>query len=331
MNVLNKVKVFIKDVNNVSIKISKNTGKNKLFVTVDIVMCLIKYQASPNNYYYFQFYSIKGDCRKTFVTHGLSEKIIKTYNNPKYIDIFEDKLKFAHYFSKYFGRNYINLKTTTIDEFKVFINNNQNKNKIIYKPTDAAQGQGIEVIEIKEFDNINKIYEYLKNRYSSGIVEECINQHSEISKIYPGAVNVVRVITICKNGTCNILTANLTIGNGGKIANACLSDLVALVNVNTGELITICADLNGNSYEYHPLTGTKIKGFKIPYWNGIVHMLNHAAKMVPEVGYVGWDIAITPDGPIIVEGNTTPGYKFFQLPELLPNHVGHKESYQKFI
>jgi len=28
------------------------------------------------------------------------------------------------------------------------------------------------------------------------------------------------------------------------------------------------------------------------------------AKMFPELYYVGWDIGITPDGPVVIEGNT---------------------------
>ena len=60
-------------------------------------------------------------------------------------------------------------------------------------------------------------------------------------------------------------------------------------------------------------------------------MLKKATALVPEVGYIGWDIAITPTGPIIIEGNTTPGYKYYQIPIHMDNKIGNKKRYKKWI
>ena len=49
-------------------------------------------------------------------------------------------------------------------------------------------------------------------------------------------------------------------------------------------------------------------GYKIPHYQEAIEFAKAAAHVVPSVGYVGWDVAITPDGPIMVEGNTIPGY-----------------------
>ena len=37
-------------------------------------------------------------------------------------------------------------------------------------------------------------------------------------------------------------------------------------------------------------------------------MVFEAAQRVPQVGYVGWDVAMAEDGPLLIEGNTMPGY-----------------------
>ena len=47
--------------------------------------------------------------------------------------------------------------------------------------------------------------------------------------------------------------------------------------------------------------------------------------------YLGWDVCITPDGPVIVEGNDYPGYDFWQQPEHTPDRIGLWPTYQKLI
>lgn len=41
-------------------------------------------------------------------------------------------------------------------------------------------------------------------------------------------------------------------------------------------------------------------------------MCCRAAFVEPHMRYVGWDVAITPDGPVFVEGNNLPGYDMVQ-------------------
>ena len=44
-------------------------------------------------------------------------------------------------------------------------------------------------------------------------------------------------------------------------------------------------------------------GMLIPYWNEVVEMAERASLKVPQIHYVGWDIAITDKGPVMIEGN----------------------------
>ena len=52
-------------------------------------------------------------------------------------------------------------------------------------------------------------------------------------------------------------------------------------------------------------------------------MALEAALIVPEVRYVGWDIAITENGPVIMEGNEYPSYGLVQYYLFNDEHVGH--------
>jgi hypothetical protein len=325
----NSIKSYIDSLNQTVNRVKRINGKNKLYIMADIVLCAIKYSASPNNYYSFRFFEIDGRKRNTYVTHGLSKEIIAKYNDNAYRDIFEDKIKFAKKFSQFYGREWVSLKDLSYGDFERFI---RNKNIVIYKPVDLAQGQGIKRIIINEFRDFYAMWECLKTNYgNNGILEEWINQHEKIAKLYSGAVNCLRIITIYKNGKLNMLTGGLTIGNGREIANASCGDMVAPVDLETGIIKFPAEDMLGNIYTNHPITGEKIEGFQVPYWDEVANMLSCAAKLVPQVCYVGWDIAITPTKPILIEGNTSPGYKFYQLPSHLPDHIGNKSIYEKFL
>ena len=149
-------------------------------------------------------------------------------------------------------------------------------------------------------------------------------------ELYPNAVNIVRVQTIYTQSRCHFLCATLTIGYNNNIANASANSIFALVDVKDGQVFTDGCDYNDNTYINHPETGMHFKGFQIPMWNEVLVMLEKAAARVPQIGYVGWDVAITEDGPIIIEGNNDGGYVGYQLVELC-NGCGQKQVYQKFL
>ena len=107
--------------------------------------------------------------------------------------------------------------------------------------------------------------------------------------------------------------------------------MVAPVNKDTGVVMQPAIDKNKNLYETHPSTGSKIKGFKFPYWEEMKEMVEEAATVIPEVGYVGWDVAFSPDGPLLVEANDFPGHDIYQLPEHTPDKIGIYPEFKKYL
>ncbi len=103
--------------------------------------------------------------------------------------------------------------------------------------------------------------------------------------------------------------------------------MVAPIDVKTGVVSDKAIDKNKNLYEVLPETGKTIKGFKFPFWNEAVKMCKEASKIVPEMAYIGWDVAFTVNGPIFVEANEFPGHDIYQLPEHTPNKIGMMEKF----
>ena len=86
----------------------------------------------------------------------------------------------------------------------------------------------------------------------------------------------------------------------------------------------------GDKYVIHPQTGVSIVGFVVPLYDEAIALAVELAPIVPEVPYVGWDIAITPERPVVIEGNYNTGV-FQMKPSLSGIKTGLKPTYQKAI
>jgi hypothetical protein len=104
--------------------------------------------------------------------------------------------------------------------------------------------------------------------------------------------------------------------------------MVAPVDEKTGVVANRAVDKNKVLYECHPTTGAQIQGFRFPDWEKAMDMVKQASALIPELGYLGWDVAFTPDGPVLVEGNEFPGHDLYQLPAHTPNKIGIMSKFQ---
>ena len=59
--------------------------------------------------------------------------------------------------------------------------------------------------------------------------------------------------------------------------------------------------------DIHPTSGERIKGFRLPDWSAAKRLALRGHRTLSNIALVGWDIALTADGPVIIEGNKTPG------------------------
>ncbi|NJK87644.1 MAG: hypothetical protein HC906_18385 [Bacteroidales bacterium] len=53
--------------------------------------------------------------------------------------------------------------------------------------------------------------------------------------------------------------------------------------------------------------------FQVPFYEEAKELVTEAAKQIPQIKIIGWDIAIQPDGPILIEGNDHPGIRYNEI------------------
>lgn len=309
--------------------LKERSGKSRVWLLLDMLQCAIKYNAGYMDYKIAKMYSLNRKQRKTVITRGISNSIVGRMNDKAYWHFFDDKAEFNTLFSEYVRRGWMAIDSNvTSDTLKAFL---KGKTQIIAKPIEGSSGQGIE--RFQEADWRSDVPLFLEQLLESniGIIEEVVLQHEKLAKLCPTSVNTVRIATLLGEKKQGIVYAFLRIGNGRVVDNVDCGGMAARVDLETGKLLTVGADKMGNTFAKHPKTGVPIVGFTLPYWEEAKRMCIEASKKVPQMRFVAWDVAITPNGPTFIEGNSFPSHAIPQFADHYPDGIGILPEFEKFI
>lgn len=195
---------------------------------------------------------------------------------------------------------------------------------LVFKPVRGSQGVGVFVVPRIEHADRGLLW-YLKNgttcttpellammeayggRNSRGfLLQEYLNQHADIEQLAPFTINTVRIVTLLHAGKTIILLACIRLGRDrGMVDNYSQGGYCAYVDPETGVIgpakrkATPGAELE----THHADSGVVFAGRVVPLWNEALRLCVRAASAAPGLRTIGWDLVITPAGPMIIEGN----------------------------
>lgn len=136
--------------------------------------------------------------------------------------------------------------------------------------------------------------------------QERLEQHEEMSRLHPTSINTMRLITFNNNGHVYLFSGTLRIGTKqNRVDNWNQGGIAIRIDTSTGTLRKngFYKPGKGGSIAVHPDSGITFEGFKIPQFNEAVELVKRLHTYFYGIHSVGWDVAITPDGPALVEGN----------------------------
>lgn len=286
-------------------------------------------------FYMYKFDELDEKTQEELLLMVDSRKVIKKYDVNRYFRrMLTNKELTNETFSKYLNRPWcVNTKITE-DEF---VERFKDSTKIFYKPLAGNRGIGVASFDIDE-KNIRDVYGELA-KLPDGVVEEYVLQHEKMSQLAPSSVNTIRVVTISSNSKpvndagehIDVAYAALRIGGGNSIVdNFHSGGMVAVVDLETGRLVTDAADMERHVYKEHPVTGVTIKGFEIPMFDEVIKMIKSAYEDSHIEGYLGWDVAITEKGPVLIEINLQPGVVLLTTP-YIAEKKGMKHVMTKYL
>jgi len=292
--------------------------------------------------YFGKYFYRKGsqDYNHYLLTDKIERKIWGL-NNKEFIPLMNDKYLFEQYFSQYglrvvksLAHNYnsiffVNNKLkliNTIDEFrdllKFLLSEETCKKGIFIKRTsDSYGGSGTYRLLPGDLESDQSKVENLFNVVlnSQFLFQEIVLQNEKINQINPHCINTIRIETFSgRSDEIKIVSGFMRIGiNKSHVDNISSGGIFVGIDIETGKLypeaISDPIYGQGKIYTRHPDTGFLFEAFQIPWFSEIKGLVLKAAGLVPKLKIIGWDVAIDPDGPVLIEGNTTPGMTISEI------------------
>lgn len=170
------------------------------------------------------------------------------------------------------------------------------------------------------------------------LVSEYVQTHPELAALYPGSTNTIRITVYKPDGRePRIGNAYLRIGSSqsGAVDNVAAGGVVARVNCDTGwygDAKRLDGIDQGNLIDcpHHPDTGVLIEGF-IPRWEQARQTVLSIARALPQLEYLGFDVAITQEGVKVIEVNRFPDFPRVDVldPQLITYLLGRLDAKKK--
>jgi hypothetical protein len=306
--------------------VAAESGRARILIILDMVWCSVVYQAGYLDYQEFEFWSLDRGERRTWITSGNANSIVVKYNQRDYRAQFSDKPTFNQRFREYLGREWLDVRKSTVAELEAFVERNPT---IMAKRTDGMSGAGIEkhlAGSITDFSAFRE--ELLANRQY--LVETFLTQHPVMASLSPTSVNSLRMITFFDGTDVHIMEAVLRMGNGADVDNYGRGGMYTVIDEKTGIAHFGAFDKYANTFTVHPISGTPIVGFQVPLYDQVLATLDTVSRIVPQIPYVGWDIAIGEHAPVIIEGNYNTGV-FQMKPSLTGSKIGLLPKFREVI
>ena len=290
---------------------------------------------SYKEYLMYKMYTLDEATQNELFLISMSKKLRAKYgvNNDIYMLLCDKELTNTA-FSEFMKRSWCVNTKVSLNEF---IEKFGNSRRVIYKPRRGCMGSGVTAFSIDE-TNIKDVFAKLV-LLPEGIVEEYVVQHSVLSSLSASSVNTIRIVTVSSKKRpvtadgkkFDVAYAALRIGGGTSVVdNFHCGGMVAAVDLGTGTLITDAVDMDGNVYEKHPVSGTAIKGVKIPYFAEALKFVKDAHDKEKLEGLIGWDIAIAENGPVLIEINLKPAVALLTAP-FISEKKGMKRVMEKYL
>lgn len=262
------------------------------------------------------------------------ETIKLTYVNYPYSKLLRDKYVFSVFFKDFFKtpeiiclidkKNFLPVnRNYYVNNFKSLLYLLEKEKSLILKPNFSSRGKNINLVQyldgkillnncIFSSDQFHKLLLNLDNY----LVSKFVTQGSFTRDFFPSTTNTLRINSFydpLKNYAF-IKQAYLRIGTSKTIPadNFSRGGIISFVDMDTGvlkETIRRSEDGRVLKCSHHSETNEIITGKVLPHWDIIKKSILNTSELIgPIIKIVGWDIIITEDNFVVLEGNNGPDF-----------------------
>jgi len=256
----------------------------------------------------------------------------KGLDNGPYAVLINDKIIFHDLMSFYqlpvsemlfvFENDHFRSKGVLLDDYQVdCIIEKLTEDRIFIKRFTGGAASGISVFIRKDdayYDNETKISAaYIRNQFQGQKVffERQLVQESVLSSFNPDTVNTIRIMTLNINNNPQVISAAVRFGRvGSYVDNTAKGGVAVSLDIETGRLGEWgIREYNLNKFYEHPDSHKQFNGIEVTQWPQVKELVLRTLKVFPPYRSLGFDVATTNQGPVIIEINTGAGIYLSQM------------------
>jgi hypothetical protein len=312
----------------------KDTERKSIFkILYELLDLFIVYREIPVHYFSrFLFKKEIKNVKDYLPNKFLGNRITPVFNDQNVKEVLDNKLFFDFYYRQFqislptihmYNHNrvfVIGKKFVTVNSVKDFIvlleeifAGNSPCDSVLIKKTYASSGGSniLMLLQKQLYDDPETVNEiYAKVIKSEFIFQEIVRQHPDLNKLNSSCLNTLRMDTFTdRNGKIEIISSfiRMSISNS-YVDNVSSGGCSVSVDLETGRLkkygYSMFVTYGPEIYTRHPVTNVVFENFKVPMFNEAKELVLKTAGYMPGLRLVGWDVAISEDGPVIIEGNS---------------------------
>lgn len=165
-----------------------------------------------------------------------------------------------------------------------------------------------------------KFIDEIVTHYQDGyLFQNRVSPHDEVKALCGDKLATVRVYTLNGPRGPEVFRTIWKIPSGKNSADNFWrkGNMLAALDIETGAITRVISGTSIDQVEpdVHPDSGQTLVGTVVPNYAKVLQAALDGAKALPEIRVIGWDIAPTNDGAVIVEGNHNPDFRLVQMAE----------------
>ena len=307
-----------------------SSSRNIIGQLIDLISHKLLINIGPRDYYYFEFYKreLTWEKKSRYASSRTSRYWIFENNPFKYQILFTDK-----YVQKSLLTG-LKLPTpamlafvgaggavSSLQDFQTVIE--RAPDEFVLKPVSACGGRGFRklrksqgvLLEGGDPIQLDDLWQSLQPDMNRGIlVEETAHNIEPIRRMNSSSLNTFRVITFkFPDAGWVPICSYLKVGRKNSAVDN-RHDGGLLVRIDSDGTTGMAVDPKTRlNHSHHPETGTALAGIHIDGFQDVIDLAVKASAPFSQMGVLGWDIALTPGGPKIIEVNASPAVDFLQV------------------
>jgi hypothetical protein len=167
--------------------------------------------------------------------------------------------------------------------------------------------------------NVETFVHSLVSSKGGQLFQEYLPSHPLIIDICGHFLSSIRMMVLLSDDGPTLIRAIWKIPTGRNMidnfSHGKSGNLLGQIDVITGRVERVIGGIGPEQVEVslHPDTGRLIKGLFLPDWRNMVNLCLSAASALPGLRFQHWDIALSRNGPVILEVNARGDLDLAQL------------------